>query len=100
MAKLNYWERREARDMYNYMESAEKKADEIAQLYLKASRYISTQADQIFDKYKGKYGLSESEARRLLNELKDKTSLDELLQKLRDGDSNDSWKDYGSYRIN
>ena len=71
MAKLNYWERREAQDMYNYMESAEKKADEIAQLYLKASRYISTQADQIFDKYKGKYGLSESEARRLLNELKD-----------------------------
>ena len=93
MAKLNYWERREARDMYNYMESAEKKADEIAQLYLKASRYIPTQADQIFDKYKGKYGLSESEARRLLNELKDKTSLDELLQKLRDGDSNDSRKE-------
>ena len=93
MAKLNYWERREAQDMYNYMESAEKKADEIAQLYLKASRYISTQADQIFDKYKGKYGLSESEARRLLNELKDKTSLDELLQKLRDGDSNDSCKE-------
>lgn len=93
MAKLNYWESREAQDMYNYMESAEKKADEIAQLYLKASRYISTQADQIFDKYKGKYGLSESEARRLLNELKDKTSLDELLQKLRDGDSNDSRKE-------
>lgn len=93
MAKLNYWERREAQDMYNYMESAEKKADEIAQLYLKTSRYISTQADQIFDKYKGKYGLSESEARRLLNELKDKTSLDELLQKLRDGDSNDSRKE-------
>lgn len=93
MAKLNYWERREAQDMYNYMESAEKKADEIAQLYLKASRYISTQADQIFDKYKGKYGLSESEARRLLNEIKDKTSLDELLQKLRDGDSNDSRKE-------
>lgn len=93
MEKLNYWERREAQDMYNYMESAEKKADEIAQLYLKASRYISTQADQIFDKYKGKYGLSESEARRLLNELKDKTSLDELLQKLRDGDSNDSRKE-------
>ena len=93
MAKLNYWERREAQDMYNYMESAEKKADEIAQLYLKTSRYISTQADQIFDKYKGKYGLSESEARRLLNEIKDKTSLDELLQKLRDGDSNDSRKE-------
>lgn len=93
MAKLNYWESREAQDMYNYMESAEKKADEIAQLYLKASRYISTQADRIFDKYKGKYGLSESEARRLLNELKDKTSLDELLQKLRDGDSNDSRKE-------
>ena len=50
MVKLNYWECREAQDMYNYMESAEKKADEKAQLYLKASRYISPQSDQIFDK--------------------------------------------------
>lgn len=83
----SYWERRQAETMYEYMEEAEKAADEIAQLYLKASRYLSSQADDIFEKYQTKYGLSENEARRLLNELRDKTSLDELLEKLKNGSS-------------
>lgn len=86
----SYWERRQAETMHEYMAEAEKAADEIAQLYLKASRYLSTQADDIFEKYQTKYGLTENEARRLLNELKDKTSLDELLEKLRNGSSDTS----------
>lgn len=87
MPKSSYWERRQAETMHEYMEEAEKVADEIAQLYLKASRYLSTQADDVFEKYQTKYGLTENEARRLLNELRDKTSLDELLQKLKNGSS-------------
>lgn len=83
----SYWERRQAETMYEYMEKAEKVADEIAQLYLKASRYLSSQADDVFEKYQTKYGLTENEARRLLNELQDKTSLDELLEKLKNGGS-------------
>ncbi len=82
----DYWERRKAREMYDYMEEAEKVADQIAKLYLKASRYISTQADAIFEKFVTKHHLSEAEARRLLNILRDRTSLDELLEKLRNGD--------------
>lgn len=83
----SYWERRQAETMYEYMEKAEKVADEIAQLYLKASRYLSSQADDVFEKYQTKYGLTENEARRLLNELQDKTSLEELLEKLKNGGS-------------
>lgn len=88
MSEISYWERRQAEAMYEYMEEAENVANEIAQLYLKASRYLSSQADDIFEKYQTKYGLTENEARRLLNELQDKTSLDELLEKLRNGNSN------------
>lgn len=90
MKSDGYWERRQAQNMYEYMEGAEKTAQEIAQLYLKASRYISAQADGIFEKYMTKYGLAENEARRLLSELRDKASLDELLEKLRNGSNNES----------
>lgn len=90
MKSDGYWERRQAQNMYEYMEGAEKTAQEIAQLYLKASRYISAQADGIFEKYMTKYGLTENEARRLLSELRDKASLDELLEKLRNGSNNES----------
>lgn len=81
--KLSYWERRQVQNMYGYMEQAEKAADQVAKVYLKSSRYLSLQADEIFEKYQTKHGLSENEARRLINTLQDKTSLDELLQKLR-----------------
>lgn len=79
--------------MYGYMEEAEKAAEEIARLYLKASRYLSEQSDQIFEKYQTKYGLSENEARKLLSELKDKTSLDEILEKLKNCSSGMSRKE-------
>lgn len=83
MVKLNYWERRQIENMYEYMQSAENISDQIASLYLKAARYLSLEADQIFQKYKIKYNLSDQEAMRLLNELNDKTSLDELIIKLK-----------------
>lgn len=83
MSKLTYWERRQVEDMYRYMSGAEEKAEEITKLYLRASRYLTLKADDVFEKYQNKYGLSETEARRLLNMLQDKGSLDELLQKLK-----------------
>lgn len=84
--RLPYWERRQVQNMYHYMEKAEDAADQIAKLYQKASGYISHQADAIFDKYQTKHHLTEAEAYRLLNQLQDKASLDELLQKLRNGE--------------
>lgn len=88
MSKLTYWEKRQVQNMYSYMQSAEDTADEIAELYYRASRYLSYSADDIFEKFRTKYGLSDAEARRLINTLHDKTSLDELLQKLKNAETN------------
>lgn len=88
-----YWERRQVQDAFSYFQKAEDTADQIAKVYLKASRYLSLEADEIFERYQTKHRLSEAEARRLINTLQDKTSLDELLQKLRNGDKDQSKKD-------
>lgn len=69
--------------MFEYMQSAEDTADDITKLYQKASGYISHELDKIFERYKRKNHLTDAEAYRLLNDLKDKTSLDELKQALR-----------------
>lgn len=83
MTKLNYWEKRQAESMVEYMQTAEDVANQISTLYLKASRYISFLADDIFEKYQTKYKLSKQEAIHLLNTMQDKSSINELLEKLR-----------------
>ena len=83
MSSLSYWEWRKAKEMFEYMQSAEDTADDIAKLYQKASGYTSHEMDKIFERYKRKHHLTDAEAYRLLNTLKDKTSLDELKQALR-----------------
>lgn len=87
MNNISYWEKRKAWEMFRYMEQAEKSAEEISRLYLKSSRYISLELDEIFERYQKKHKLSEKEAFRLLNSMKDKTSLDELKAALRTGGS-------------
>lgn len=87
MSNLSYWEKRKAWEMFRYMEQAEKAAEEISRLYLKGSRYISLELDEIFERYQKKHKLSEKEAYRLLNSMKDKTSLDELKAALKTGGS-------------
>lgn len=64
-----YWERRKAQDMFHYMAGAEQTADEISKLYLKASRQISLELDQIFERFQKKHHLSEAEARQMLNQI-------------------------------
>lgn len=81
-----YWERRKAQDMFHYMAGAEQTADEISKLYLKASRQISLELDQIFERFQKKHHLSEAEARQMLNQMRDRTSLDELKEVLRQGE--------------
>lgn len=87
-----YWERRKAQNMFDYMASADQAADEISELYLKASRYNSSELDAIFERYKKKHHLSEAEAYRLLNNMHDKTSINELKEALR-ADKTDQTKD-------
>lgn len=84
----DYWARRKAQEMFEYMAGAEETADEISELYLKASRYLSNELDQIFERFRKKHNLSESEARRLLNQMHDRASLDELKSLLREESGN------------
>ena len=86
MSKLSYWERRQVEDTYRYFREAEVTADQISKVYLKASRYLSMKSDEVFERYQTKHRLSEAKARQLINTMQDKASLDELLQKLRNGD--------------
>lgn len=74
----DYWTRRQAQRMFEYMADAEAVADEIAKLYLKSSRYLSNELDKIFSRFRRKHHLSEAKARQLLNKMQDKASLDEL----------------------
>lgn len=76
--------------MHRYIGEAEDTADQIARMYLKASRYLTQQTDQIFERYKTKHGLSDAEARRLMETMRDKASLDELLSKLKSGEKTES----------
>ena len=87
MSNLSYWERRQIEDMYQQMESAEECADQIATLYRKASRYLSLRAIDIFERFQTKHNLTDQEARRLLNAMQDRTSLDEMLNKLKNTSS-------------
>lgn len=74
----DYWSRRQAQRMFEYMAEAEEVADEISKLYLKSSRYLSYELDKIFRRFRRKHHLSEAEARRLLSKMQDRASLDEL----------------------
>lgn len=68
--------------MYEYMEDAEAVSQELADIYAKAFRQLSYRIDEIYDKFKDQHGLTDKEAMALLNTLKDKTDIDELMKKL------------------
>ena len=69
-----YWEKRQVQSAYEIFENAEKKADEIAKAYQKASRYLQLAADQVFEKYQEKHGLTETDAMSMLNLMQDRMS--------------------------
>lgn len=75
---MGYWENRQAKDMYNSMESAEEVSRELADIYAKASRYLNSEIDGIYEKFRNKHGLTDKEAQVLLNTLKNKNDMAEL----------------------
>lgn len=81
---MNYWEKRQAKDMYVAMESAEDAAREIADIYAKASRELNYQITKIYERYRDKYHLKDEEAEKLLNVIKDATDINELKWGLQD----------------
>lgn len=84
-----YWVRRKEWRMYKYMEEAEKTAEEIKKAYDKAARYLSHEADRIFERFRKKHSLTEVEARRLINSLHDSTSLNALKTALKNAGGDD-----------
>lgn len=78
MNDVKYWERRKAQRMWEHMQSADETADQISKAYWKSSGYINHRLDEIYDRFKAKHHLSNTEARRLINKMQDKSSLDEL----------------------
>lgn len=90
---VKYWERRKAQRMFEYMQSAEDTADQIAQVYWKSSGYINHQLDEIYNRFKVKHLLSDVEAKRLLNKMQDRTSFDELKSLLKQETDSDEKKE-------
>lgn len=87
MKNDSYWENRAAWDMYHRMEDAEQTADLLAKVYRNSSMLLTHKAKDIFEKYMTKHGLSETQAWNLLNTMQDQTSMEELLNALRNKDS-------------
>lgn len=78
-----YWKRRAVRRMYEAMEESEKTSEIVSKFYLRASLYIEDQLDEIFEKFRKRYGLSAEEAARLISRMKNLEDLEELKQLLR-----------------
>nr|DAV10357.1 MAG TPA: minor capsid protein [Caudoviricetes sp.] len=94
MKSEKYWADRAAQQMWNYMQDAEKTADEVAKLYFNSTRYLQKAIDGIFTKYMTKHGLTEKEAKELIGRLYDKTSIRELLQKLQAAEQTEERKKF------
>lgn len=73
-----YWKRRAEQRMYEYIQDADRVADEIGKAYLQAAQYLESQTKKIFDTYRKEGSLSEAEARRILNNVGNATNYDEL----------------------
>ena len=82
----DYWEDREAWDMYNHMKDADETADLIAKIYRNASMQITFAAEDIFERYMTKHKISEREAWELINTMQDRDSIQELILKLKNKD--------------
>lgn len=78
--------------MYEDMENAEGTANDIAKVYLKSSRWLQLEMEGIFEKYQTKHKLSEAEARKLLESM-DGVTVQEMLQKLKNGKSEKNKKE-------
>ena len=79
---MGYWENRQAQNMFEYMEDAEEVSKELADIYAKASRHLNYEIEEIYNKFKTKHHLTDAEAKRLLNTLRNKTDIAELKKAL------------------
>lgn len=69
MKNNNYWINRANERMVSYIDDADKVSDEIARAYYRASEQLKTDAAKIFGKFQIDGGLTEAQARALLNKI-------------------------------
>lgn len=78
MKNEDYWAKRKANLIYEQMDKAEKQADKFDEIYKQSKAYLDKQINKVFDKFQRDYGLSERDARHVLNNMKDQKDLNEL----------------------
>lgn len=88
MNNQEYWAKRSAEQMWDYMDEAEAVAEELKELYIEASNQIQDVAKKIFETYKEKHALPQEEAERLLKIISDPTDLRAVLRKLEEDPKN------------
>ncbi len=64
--------------MYEYQQMADETANDIADAYIRATKYINSEVEKIFRTYSINCGINEDEARELLNNLPDDIRLNDL----------------------
>jgi|GEM_PF-1751672 len=87
----DYWKTRKSELLSGLLDDMN--LDNLNRLYASSSQYMNESIKKIFDRYKSKYGLSEAEAKRLLNSLKDDTDYKELLRELKNNPNSESRKE-------
>ena len=83
MNSRDYWAQRKARELYEQLEDAEAAAEEMRQLYIRASNEIQEKARKIVRRFQLKHGLSAAEADKLLRNITTPEDIDELIRLLR-----------------
>ncbi|HFI0586230.1 TPA: minor capsid protein [Streptococcus suis] len=78
MNNLKYWEKRKAQRMVREMDKAEQVAKNLDEIYSLTSRRIASKIDQIFESYRRDHGLTEAEARRVLDNVKNLSDIRDL----------------------
>lgn len=85
----DYWTKRQRQKILDVIKDADLKSEDISKYYSNASFYLQNEIQGIFDTYKSRYGLSESEARKLLNQISDEKTYSNMLNALRNSYGDD-----------
>ena len=75
-----YWQKRSVDQLYEAMRDAEKVADKISTVYMKASLWLDQEASDIFERFKTKWKLTDEEAYRLIEAAGSRLTVEKLQQ--------------------
>lgn len=93
MNSQDYWKKRQQEKLNDILNSSEVTSDYVAKIYHRASVYIDSEIQGIFDKYKTNNNLSIQEAKQLLSSMINHNDYDELKRMLANGASSEQRKE-------